>query len=504
MSDAVKFDPPVTVKVGQIQFVEACHPPLVAGAYKIHMSQEIKESKEAVVPWNSDRYASEQAFSVDAPRFTLNPTDIHSVYPPSNQTGRFDNALPHVVFNRRTLPWERTLNGNAPKLGQPFPPWMGLLLVREDELLIRDENNQPTNRKYEIRSLPVMSKDKDSLLFAKKPEKKDDSKDSNGLVPNLNVLVPNLGQNSFGAESDPDKKLRAERWEKEKWQYEKDETSEKEKEFCLAIDLPADLFKAIAPRLEDLPYLAHVRQIDTGDKEVQALNDRGWFSLVIGNRLPQADKEHRVFLVSLEGHQDRLQETWRPKPRETVRLVVLGSWSFKCEGANDFKAYMQQLTIDSLHLPLTSFDDNSTTSAKDIVNGAYARGYTAFNHIMRQGEKTVSWYRGPLAPLNYDKPQQIQEPVSCADELLRYDPDTGLFDVTYAAAWQLGRLLALQNTGFALALNRARRALRAEAERQMHLAEIKNLKNGKDSIEESLMEQLVKDDGNKLKSAIPQ
>ena len=332
------------------------------------------------------------------------------------------------MFTRRTLPWERTLDGKAPTLGQAFAPWMGLLLVQEDELLILDENGQTTNRKYEIQSLPVVSKDKDSLLFAKKPAKKDGSKDSN-------VLVPNLGQNGAGAESDPDKKRRAGRWEKEKWQYEKDETSEKEKEFCLAIDLPADLFKAIAPRLEDLPYLAHVRQIDTGDKEVQAINDRGWFSLVIGNRLPQADpvsggegyktapvvtftggdgsgaqataeiangvvtkinivsggegyktapvvtftggdgsgaqvtaeiangvvtkisniqadKDHRVFLVSLEGHQDRLQENWTPQPGQLVRLAVLGTWGFKCEGSNDFKAHLGNLTIDSLPSPI--------------------------------------------------------------------------------------------------------------------------------------------------------
>src|SRR5258708_17653809 len=149
MSD--NFKPPVTIKAGQIQFVEACHPPLVAGAYTVSMSQMIKDAKDSGVPWNSDPYASTLQFSVDAPRFTLNPTDIHSVYPPSNQTGRFDNALPHVVFTRRTLPWERTLQGTAPELGKPFPPWMGLLLVQEDELLIRDEN-----RKYEIRSLPVI------------------------------------------------------------------------------------------------------------------------------------------------------------------------------------------------------------------------------------------------------------------------------------------------------------------------------------------------------------
>ena len=101
-----------------------------------------------------------------------------------------------------------------------------------------------------------------------------------------------------------------------------------------AIDLPAELFKTVTPRYDDLYYLAHVRQIDTGDKEVQAINDRGWFSLVIGNRLPQADKSHRVFLVSWEGHQDRLLESWQPENGRSVRLAVLGTWGFTCEGSN--------------------------------------------------------------------------------------------------------------------------------------------------------------------------
>ena len=486
MSDAVKFDPfdpPLTIKVGQIQFIEACHPPLVAGAYSVRMSQTIKDTKEAAVPLNSDPYASTLQFSVDAPRFTLNPADIHSVYPPSNQTGRFDNALPHVVFTRRTLPWERTLQGTAPELGKPFPPWMGLLLLQEDELLVRDQTGQPTDRRYEVKPLPVLSQDADSLLFPKPAEGANDS-----------ILVPSVGQHGVSTPGDKDQKFRAGRWAKEKGQYEGAR--------CLIIDLPAALFKAIAPRLNELSYLAHVRQIDTGDKEVQAHNDKGWFSLIVGNRMPQANSEHRVFLVSLEGHQERLQESWQPQPHQMIRLAVLGTWGFNCEGLNDFKRHMNQLHIDSLHLPFERYNDASS-EAKDIVNAAYARGYTALNHVMRQGEKTVSWYRGPLAPLDYVKPQQVQEPVRCADELLRYDPTTGLFDVTYAAAWQLGRLLALQNHSFALALNRARRALRAEAERQMRAAEMKALKNGKDFIEEDLMERLANGDGKKLIDAIP-
>ncbi|MEQ8163771.1 MAG: hypothetical protein ABRQ34_09625, partial [Smithellaceae bacterium] len=109
---------------------------------------------------------------------------------------------------------------------------------------------------------------------------------------------------------------------------------------------------------------------------------------------------------------------------------------------------------------------------------------------------------------NYDKPQQIQEPVSCVDELLRYDPDTGLFDVTYAAAWQLGRLLALQNAGFSLALNRARKMIRQEAEWRMRAAEINELKEKLQlppdalNLEESLMTALSNDIGKKLLDAL--
>jgi len=41
-----------------------------------------------------------------------------------------------------------------------------------------------------------------------------------------------------------------------------------------------------------------------------------------------------------------------------------------------------------------------------------------------------------------------------ADGALRYDNDQGLFDISYAAAWQLGRLLGLQSQPFAQAVSR--------------------------------------------------
>jgi len=43
-------------------------------------------------------------------------------------------------------------------------------------------------------------------------------------------------------------------------------------------------------------------------------------------------------------------------------------------------------------------------------------------------------------------------PLVVADQAVRFDPASGLMDVTYAAAWQIGRGLALQNALFASTL----------------------------------------------------
>lgn len=511
-NEKIEYVPPVTLKAGQIQFVEACHSPLTAGEYVVNMRQDVKESQDAPA-WNSSPYVSDVVFSVDAPRFTLNPADIHSVYPPVNESGRFDNALPHVVFTRRTLPWERTQDGIPPRFMEPFAPWIGLLLLQEEELQKVDQAGEPTGQSYEARPLPVFSKTEDSLLSSRA----------------ANVLVPDVGQNGAGDGKDSNKKMRAEEWEQERWRYETQGNEDAQKragggsdlKSCLAIDLPAELFKAVAPSDADLLYLTHVRQVDTGNKEVLGMNDRGWFSLVMGNRLPEAKKTHRAFLISLEGLQDYLKEKWSPEPGQMVRVAVLGTWAFTCTESNDFKDLLDLVNLDQkkppdhkhrgelpdswLRLPYKHYTDGSQVSPEDVVNGAYSRGYTAFDHLMRQGERTVSWYRGPLVPLNYTKPRQIQEPVSCADELLRYDPDTGLFDVTYAGAWQLGRLLALQNQSFALALDRTRRALRAKAEELMRERELDQQRKQlglpeKKSIEDGLLEHMANGVGEKLKS----
>lgn len=93
-----------------------------------------------------------------------------------------------------------------------------------------------------------------------------------------------------------------------------------------------------------------------------------------------------------------------------------------------------------------------------IANSYLQQGYVPMPHHFRRGGKSVSWYRSPLLA---GKPgRQISDeqfPVHTADELLRYDTANGLFDVSYAAAWELGRLLCLNNKRASLELYRWKR-----------------------------------------------
>ena len=63
----------------------------------------------------------------------------------------------------------------------------------------------------------------------------------------------------------------------------------------------------------------------------------------------------------------------------------------------------------------------------------------------------MSWYRGPLSPVDRAR-SPLPLPVSSPDQALAFDPTTGMFDASLAAAWTIGRLVALQDQSYASAL----------------------------------------------------
>lgn len=91
------------------QIVDYFLPNLTAGKYTVEVVQKVIDTKNSKTTLQEVKKRLD--FAIDAARFTLNSDDIYSVYPPANTTGDYQNHFPHVVFNRRTLPWERTIDG---------------------------------------------------------------------------------------------------------------------------------------------------------------------------------------------------------------------------------------------------------------------------------------------------------------------------------------------------------------------------------------------------------
>jgi hypothetical protein len=410
------------LKPGEIQFHRWCEPPLDPGDYTLDVAQDVEELTKA-----DGTFTDTFSFSVAGPRFALNPSDVYSVYPPKGQSGDFAQTLPHLVFTRRTLPWERTLVP-GPRKSKPDVdrrPWMALLVLSAQDF---KTPAQPTGVFPEILSRPLKE-----------------------LITSGETVGPQLTLAVY----------------------------EKEADLCNTIDIPWDLFTSIAPSAKDLGYLAHVREVNTGNKETSSLLADGWFSVVVANRFPQPEDdkaespvENRAYLVSLEGMKKYLPGSRDPdanKQKLPVRLAVLSSWSFQCQKAYNFTASIMALQVRRLCVPWHggTFATLSSDAEKQVYR-ACELGYAALNHSTRLGEKAISWYRGPLVPLDLTK-QTVYRFLHAADAAVRYNPLDGMMDVSYAAAFQLGRLLALQDRYFATALYAYRKLVRSRVNHVLSL-----------------------------------
>lgn len=382
----------------KVEFIAYHQPVLPDGDYQITVTQSIN--------FEDEPFSTTQDFTVSGPRFALAVDDVASVFPPAESLGDHDNVLPHIIFNRSTIPWERelltaTASTDEVQLmddetGEPMP-WLALLLFTEAE------KPEPQNVRLK------------TLL--------DGSEDPN--FPNITL-----------------------------------ETTQSETDTLTVIDVEREVLEALLPTWADLPYLAHVRQVkdETGGDER---------AIIIGNRLPEAGAISTVHLVSLEGRytvvaneEGVLEGTFDFGAEEAalIRLVSLKSWRFACvDEAQSFKGLA--LNLDSAPTVLRLPENND-----EIAEAYLAGGFVPAPHTLRQGSQTVSWYHGPLIPGD-NISDSFDLPAKAADQLVRYNPTTGMFDVSYAAAWELGRLLALQSKQFSVSLYNWKRNC-AQRERQ--------------------------------------
>ncbi|MGD0452781.1 MAG: hypothetical protein ABSB69_04230 [Solirubrobacteraceae bacterium] len=453
-------DPPPK---GQMYLFDSVTPPLDDGSYRLTAATEVS------YPGAKQSFSQQHYLEVVGPRFSVPQAMVAGSFPPSNAHGAFQDGLPHIVLSRRTLPWERELDpqGLIPpptiEAGDPPPPsgpvpWVALLVFEEGEYTLL--------RGIELQQAVPPD------VFAR-------------LESPANIT-------------------------------------------CDAVEADQDLVEAIMPSLEELQLLAHVRWVNVEDRELNTAGGDGYYAVVVANRLPSPGAQCRAVLVSLEQRADLVQanppavaenapgngavaaqqqapadlaaqqahanfaaqqqapadladqlpnpiftvaqapvHTFSPPlhtpifhvPAKKVRLVALTSWQFTCEGPGTFRELMQNLDVAMLgtvtdvgHPPLTD------------------TGHLQMRLQDRLGASESVLYRGPLVPFNLTRDPFVA--YHSADQARRVTPETGAEDISYAAAFEVGRLLAAGDARFAQAIMRWRRESYRQSARASTIAVI--------------------------------
>lgn len=399
-------------KVGFVTFEQSHQPTLAVGDYEIAVEQSVKITGRGDGGTDGADFPATRYFTVAGERFELKPADVHSVFPPDGNLGRHHNVLPHIILKRSTLPWERTAEWYAQGERKQVTgvPWLALLLFDEDQ-----------------KPAPL-------IVEASKLE-------NPPATPRFRKIDLETAQHSTDR--------------------------------VTVIDVPQRVLKAIMPAIDDLKLLAHARF--GSDNNGVAVGDE--LAIIIANRLPKPGQTSTAHLVSLEGRFEKgtvsgdpqkYGFSWGASDDELIRLITLKSWTFACE--QDKKGFKQLLTelnqqpdaIGTLRLPRSSVQN---------VEKLLAKGYVALPHYFRHGDETASFFHGPFTPAK--NTSAVNLPARCADELVRYDTDIAMFDVSYAAAWELGRLLALQDKELSTGLYQwKRQQAQLKAQRSQRVAHL--------------------------------
>ena len=421
---------------GQMVLYSSATTPLPDGSYQLTVETDVTyhagDTDTPPSPLSQDHF-----FDLVGPRFSVPAAMVAGCFPPRNAHGAFQDDLPHIVLARRTLPWERDLaTGDElkkfaikpsdaaaqtdPTLTDPYP-WVALLLFEEGEYTW-------------LPNIPL----------------------ENVLPPDAYALLdppPPAGIT------------------------------------CDAIEANLLLIFSIMPSYEELQLLAHVRQVNTEDRELNAYGGDGFYSVVVTNRLPAPNKQCRAVLVSLEQRLDLIPAdrnrtnpnnpppnlagptavaqsanapyTLSTAPAHTIadpatvsnvgfapdgsaRLVALTSWQFTCEGPGSFRDLMEALD-DAMFGTVTPPCHPPVTDT----------GHIPITVQDRAGAPENVLYRGPLVP--YPLTRDPLGPYHSADQARRVAPESGTEDISYACAFEVGRLLAAADGRLAQAMMRWRR-----------------------------------------------
>ncbi|KAF2257915.1 hypothetical protein CC78DRAFT_622237 [Lojkania enalia] len=458
----------------------------------------------------ADTPAEPQIFEVMAPQFSLDPKLVNSFYPPEGHQDE-GRILPHIVINDPHLPWERDAD-RAFAGGKESPLDTARLRDpdrnKEGETIDKDNNVTQDREEMVYRSIVPWLR---LLVFDSAELKLENAEQARDLgVPEFaNIDVepsPDIRQQpASGAFSmmardylkiKPNNRIDFEKaYEDDEPGFEEIKTGKRSKESASVIYPTKDTFYKLCKDVESNKYLAHVRNINTVGFPNASVEENGLFSIIISARTGSYKIEQPatqiVHLVSIEHVHSTLMDhfqDWESRPQsvknERIGLISLYSWTYTALPPNpvNFIDSMMAIvgniphTIDENQpdLPLTPKPGNmqmlrpkddlltalasSENKESKLLASRLKLGYSIARWRSETGEVTAAFNRGPLTPVKVPavpaKDWPSSSTTSQAFEIL--DKTTGIVDLSYAAAWNHGKTLAISDTAFSSSLLRFR------------------------------------------------
>lgn len=453
-------------EIGEMVLYDYILPPLRDGSYRMDVSTQVSIDG---VPQPLD--GKQAFFDVDGPRFGLAPAETASVFPPRNGHGPFDEALPHIALGRRTLPWERAFSAAQDTFGGIPIPWMALLMFADDECTVELQTGIGT--KLPAGVVARLGVPADLLVDTVTASREL----INDIMPAYEELTLLAHVRQVNVE---DRELAAGDSDGFFAVVMSNRIPQRGKKYrcCLvSIEERTDLVPAVPP-----PFALPVDPSLRGDAVGIVLANENAFLNPPGTRggprpnetlfgSPLVDAPAVDAVLATTDRTTRfgraiansgigtvaglVDSVWQPII-ERESLVLLASWTFECEGTASFRALLQSIDVGMIGKP----HDGGPTMTDT--------GHMRLDMIDRAGAPETVFYRGPLVatPLSRDP----YGPYHSADQARRAAPEVGAEDVSYASAFEVGRLLAAADARLAQELMRWRRgayvrSIRADTER---------------------------------------
>ena len=457
--------------IGVVRIFDSIQPPLSQGEYKIEMKQTFPQAVDGRATQMPTSSIQNKYVKVDGSRWSIDPLTIHSRSPPKNeQDVKLDYTLPKIVFQSKTLPWERQIPGTESNY-----PWMCLLLIREDEFrdycrILPDEltgNDSLTGTSHDIENdgnPPVQIKIleiTDNLLKAIGPKPDELSLLAHGLQVNpmdkelcgsdedglfsvvLSNRIPSLSDTKYTA--------------------------------CLV---------SIEDCFSDLPNhreVSYITQPSIPDGNTAAFDKTPLPASKSARTNPAGKKSSTVKGKTLA---EQIQISGTAHSGVKKHLVLLDHWNFKTGSGGDFESKIKSIRFRSREQSsedvgelgtVYDFADAANQSSvyepallgNDMDPDVSMNSFLLTDIVEHDGITRPCLYRSPCVaiPVNHEPKE---EPYLNSDDARGLEPASGLDVIHHSAAFELGRLLAMSDPKFIDSLSRWRHLWNKKQDRKKY------------------------------------